>query len=164
MHAAATLTLVIVALAQVHLSTQLCCESLWTQYGNDCYRMFGAVKTWTSARNHCQNLGGDLVSVHSEGENTFLYQLWRSAVRTPGGGFWLGFNDRDREGRFVWSDGSRVDYTNWIPGEPNNSGGNEDCAHFWYRNEQSGGTRDWNDTPCTREESYICKKTICASI
>ncbi|XP_071485675.1 echinoidin-like [Diadema antillarum] len=132
MHAAATLTLVLAALTQVQLSTQLSmrCESLWTQYGDYCYRMFGAEKTWTAARDH---------------------------------GFWFGLNDIDSEGTFVWSDGSPVDYTKWIPGQPTNYGGNEDCGHMWYRDAQTDTTRDWNDAPCSSEVSFICQKTICAS-
>ncbi|XP_072169955.1 alpha-N-acetylgalactosamine-specific lectin-like [Diadema setosum] len=165
MHAAATLTLVLAALTQVQLSTQLSmrCESLWTQYGDYCYRMFGAGKTWTAARDHCLNHGGNLASVHSEGENNFLYELWRSSVPTPTSGFWFGLNDIDSEGTFVWSDGSPVDYTKWIPGQPTNYGGNEDCGHVWYRDAQTDTTRDWNDAPCSSEVSFICQKTICAS-
>lgn len=31
---------------------------------------------------------------------------------------WIGLNDVEREGTFVWSSGAPVTYTNWAPGEP----------------------------------------------
>ena len=36
------------------------------------------------------------------------------------GSCWIGANDLETEGTFVWSDGTELDYTNWYPGQPNN--------------------------------------------
>ena len=38
-------------------------------------------------------------------------------------------------------------FTNWFPGEPNDSGGNEDCIEFEIN--PATGTCDWNDVPCS---------------
>ncbi|MEE4294568.1 MAG: C-type lectin domain-containing protein, partial [Xanthomonadales bacterium] len=55
---------------------------------------------------------------------------------------WLGGNDIDVEGTWVWVTGEPWSYTNWNTGEPNDSGG-EDCL------EMRGGTAsNWNDIPC----------------
>ena len=37
-------------------------------------------------------------------------------------------------------------------GEPNDAGGNEDCAHFWG----AGGL--WNDIPCGFELGFLCEE------
>ena len=41
---------------------------------------------------------------------------------------------------------------NWLPGEPNNVGSNEDCTVMIYT---SG---NWNDLPCTALRAHVCKK------
>ena len=52
---------------------------------------------------------------------------------------------------FQWSDGSKVNYKNWAPGEPNNGNNNEDCTEVKY------GTPQWNDMPCTSYMyGYVC--------
>jgi len=44
-------------------------------------------------------------------------------------------------------------YTNWYHGEPNDSGGNEDCILMWKnRNYQ------WNDGTCDDYYCFICEK------
>ena len=84
------------------------------------------LRTWEQAETNAQNLGGHLVSINSAEEN--------AAVRALGGSsaLWIGLNDIDSEGTFVWSDGSPVTYTNWVPGEPNDYFGfgvmGEDCT------------------------------------
>ena len=45
------------------------------------------------------------------------------------------------EGRMVWADGTRADFSNWNRGEPNDSGPGEDCVEI-----QPAGT--WNDQAC----------------
>src|SRR5262249_23259674 len=52
-----------------------------------------------------------------------------------------GLTDAAMEGTFVWVSGEPVTYTNWNPGEPNNSGGNENYT------EMLGSNGQWNDQP-----------------
>jgi len=78
---------------------------------------------------------GDLVTIRSQAENDWL---WANVLPVgAGANFWIGFNDVDVEGVFVWASGEAVAYTNWNTGEPNNSG-NEDAAEIY-----PGGK--WND-------------------
>ena len=44
----------------------------------------------------------------------------KAAAADPGKGYtyWLGGNDRRKEGDWVWGDGRKFVYTNWAPGEP----------------------------------------------
>ena len=53
---------------------------------------------------------------------------------------WIGLNDIDTEGMFVWADGSSSSYRNWGPGQPDNSN-EEDCVHL-------RADTLWNDLPC----------------
>ena len=65
---------------------------------------------------------------------------------------WIGLNDLDNEGTFVWADGTNSSYRNWEAGQPNNleSNGDQDCVHSWV-------TQEWNDLWCrTIKSCYFC--------
>jgi hypothetical protein len=63
---------------------------------------------------------------------------------------WIGLTDRSDEGVFRWRDGTAPGYTNWNAGEPNDWGGNEDCAHL------TTGFK-WNDLDCWSSLPSICE-------
>ena len=68
-------------------------------------------------------------------------------------GVWLGFSDVQREGHMVSvSDRRRPGYVNWIKGQPDNYGGNEDCAMYWK------DLTGWNDSPCSTKINFVCTK------
>ena len=65
-------------------------------------------------------------------------------------GFWIGGSDRRQEGVWRWeTSGSRLSYTNWGPGEPDNYAGIHDCLYI------SSGS--WWDFPCYYNYRYICE-------
>ncbi|XP_072326959.1 C-type lectin lectoxin-Enh6-like [Scyliorhinus torazame] len=128
----------------------LCGDDVY--YFGHCYKFVSDKKTWADAELHCQTLGpgSHLASIHFETQNSFIGKMVTeaqgSAVRT-----WIGLHDFFKEGTFLWTDGSSIDFTKWNLGEPNNNLGNEDCAHFGWRNQFV-----WNDGPCEIEYSSIC--------
>ena len=102
---------------------------------------------WVDARLQCVTRGYDLATVTSLEENTLMSSL------TTGAQCWIGYNDRDNEGTFVWADGSTSTYTRWSPGEPNDNGGAEDCAIIY-------STGYWNNEGCTTFRlCYLCSAT-----
>jgi len=94
---------------------------------------------WTEAESAAQILGGHLVTVNNQSEQTWLLDNFGSTLR-----YWIGLNDVALEGTFVWSSGEPVTYTNWGTGEPTNSQGNE---HYVAMNWGSNGNGVWNDFP-----------------
>ena len=98
--------------------------------------------TWSQSESFARSLGGHLVTIDDAEENTWV----RATFSSLGGvqrRLWLGLTDRAQEGQFVWSSGSPSTYRNWLAGEPNNSGGNEDFVFMYSPNEGRGAT--WND-------------------
>lgn len=101
---------------------------------------------------------GYLATITSEAENDFIY----SRLSQNG---WIGASDSVSDGDWQWVtgpeigtsfwsggvDGSFVDgaYSRWNDSEPNDSGGDEDCAEF--RGTDAGG---WNDLPCNSTLEY----------
>ncbi|MDP3274641.1 MAG: C-type lectin domain-containing protein [Deltaproteobacteria bacterium] len=110
-------------------------------------------RTWQQAREHCQSLGGDLASVHSESASVCVNQVLAHANVT-GVGAWLGMREVDQEGAWRWSDGSAMDYQRWLAGEPNDDSRSAgDCGHAWSQN-----AYQWNDIPCGRTDlSFVCQ-------
>ena len=44
----------------------------WFEFGQFCYKPFDEKKTWPSARQACQGLGAELVSILSKTEQSFV--------------------------------------------------------------------------------------------
>lgn len=76
--------------------------------------------------------------------------ITQAALQIRNQDYWIGLDDLENEGEFVWPDGIERPWENWNDGEPNNAG-NEDCAHIWARNGR------WNDLPCDRRQGIICE-------
>ena len=85
------------------------------------YRRTGIVASWDAAEAMAQTWGGHLATIRSAAEDQWLMGLY-----SPDN-YWIGFNDAAVEGSWVWSSGETPSYTNWAPGEPNNTGGEDYC-------------------------------------
>ena len=109
--------------------------------------MSGALP-WPAADAACKAVGLQLATVESAAQNALL------VTAAAGNKVWTGGNDAASEGTWVWSPSNTpLSYTNWANGEPNNSGGREDCLEF-----RKDGT--WNDERCDRGRKYVCQ-TAC---
>ena len=86
-----------------------------------------------------------LVEVNSQEENEAIkVEINRRGFRPRKVEFWMGVTDRHSEGNWVLeSTGESLPFTYWRDGEPNDSGGGEDCAH-WI----SSPSMKWNDGDC----------------
>ena len=128
----------------------------WIDYGGHSYGLTEPM-TWLDAEALAQTYGGHLMTVNDEVEGTDIFYLLDVPTQ-PGGSVYIGFNDIDTEGNWVWASGEPVTYTNWQGGEPNNHPGNpsncqspgdpgEDAAMMGH-----GGTPKWWDAPYCYEE------------
>lgn len=96
---------------------------------------------------------GYLATITSQSENEFI------SARIVADG-WIGASDVGMEGDWKWVTGPETgmsfwltdgesggtvngQYANWNGGEPNDSGGDEDCAQYY------SGSSMWNDLPCS---------------
>ena len=131
-------------------------------FENRCYKVVNGGKDWNQAENDCVSMGGHLVSIHSIAEVNFLQSIIgkpKYGLRSGYSGWiWIGAKRATQSGpsnvKFQWSDGSNFDYEYWDAGEPNDYGGQEDCAHHYGK----AGDGKWNDRQCSLRFSYICKK------
>ena len=102
--------------------------------------------SWSEAKDLATELGGYLLTINSEAENTWVVNNIGEDYKWDE--YWLGLNDISEEGTFVWDNGSESTYSNWFQGEPNN-GGDEDVVAF---NAYEG---KWNDLPAHDGRFFI---------
>jgi hypothetical protein len=105
------------------------------------YFFFSGTQNWPNAQAACTALGGHLAVVPDATTN----ELFRRHLN--GGAGHIGFTDQVTEGNFQWVNGIPVTYTNWSPGEPNNSG-NEDFT-------QMIASGVWNDINGTAASNFF---------
>ena len=122
------------------------CPSGWKIFHDHCYKFASERRTWTDSRAKCKSEGADLVKISSTAENNFVANNKKSSNA------WLGLR-RGSDHKFYWTDGTRVVFTSWGRGEPNDSGGSEDCGHMWNRRRTK-----WNDAQCSNRWTYVCEK------
>jgi len=111
------------------------------------YVYIPTAKTWADGQHFCQDqFGSHLASIHNEAQNAEVYSIKDNSIA------WVGFNDIGTERTWVWADNSDNGYSNWYPGQPDNSRGG-DCAYIGYR-----GTPKWDDTACGYAFPFVCNR------
>ncbi|HEY5960079.1 MAG TPA: C-type lectin domain-containing protein [Polyangiaceae bacterium] len=108
------------------------------------YKLNDSVRTWSEAQQYCVDRGAHLVTISSTAENDLVKRLLQSStnLRT-----WIGLHGSGSSWR--WVTGEPFSFTNWIPGEPNNGGGDEQVVEL-----RSAG---WNDLPTTWGAATVCE-------
>ncbi|KAL3969676.1 cytoplasmic tRNA 2-thiolation protein 1 [Sarotherodon galilaeus] len=122
------------------------CPVGWSNFSHSCYLLSESSASWDAARKDCRVRGADLVVIDCGKEQTFLSAITNEHT-------WIGLNDKEQEGTWKWVDGTPVILTYWAEHQPDDGGGNEDCAHF--RNDEK---KSWNDLPCSTSLKWICEK------
>ncbi|XP_051815202.1 CD209 antigen-like protein A isoform X3 [Acanthochromis polyacanthus] len=127
------------------------CPAGWSMFSCSCYLLSEKSGSWDEGRKDCEERGADLVVINSDEEQTFLSTLKK-------GHTWIGLNDRQTEGTWMWVDGTPLTQSYWGENQPDNDGGSkdygeEDCAHL--RNNEKAR---WNDISCTASLQWICEK------
>jgi hypothetical protein len=114
---------------------------------SSCYLLGDATSSWRDARDACDAWGGDLVEIGSAEENLALRD--RSDVDA-----WIGANDLDLEGTFVWAGGAPVEFAAWAFLQPDDNQGSEDCGELRALDDA------WNDVPCTgnTQKRALCER------
>ncbi|XP_042620468.1 CD209 antigen-like protein E [Cyprinus carpio] len=109
--------------------------------------------SWSDSRQYCRDRGADLVIINTEEKQRFISSLVSERV-------WIGLSDREQEGNMKWVDNSTLKQGFWLKGEPNNSGGNEDCIELNYYREKMelSPLNNWNDLLCSEKKRGICEK------
>ena len=112
------------------------------------YVYYPVQTTWYTAKALCEKLGGHLVTISSDKEESIVSILASEAA-------WTGGTDAMNEGVWEWITEEAFDYNNWraSTNEPNNSIVNDEGAENYLVWEPAG----WNDNPGHRLAPFICE-------
>ena len=131
----------------IQCETLFVCDKYWILHAGHCYFECATELKWIDAQSYCRNVGGYLVSIETETENNFLADTF------PSGGYWLGGNDIEQNGVFVWDSGSDFIFDNWDDGQPSDQLDKVDCMRS-----RGTGTWKWHDRDCGVPFKSICEK------
>lgn len=112
------------------------------------YLLVKEERRYADAQLACQRRGGTLSMPKDEAANGLMaaYIAQAGLARV-----FIGINDLEREGSFVYSDRSPMQtFHKWRSGEPNNAYDEEDCVEMVA----SGG---WNDVDCHITMHFMCE-------
>ncbi|XP_040911919.1 macrophage mannose receptor 1-like [Toxotes jaculatrix] len=119
----------------------------WLMWRGSQYLINTRSKTMEDARHFCQQRNGDLVSINSKDENSFL---WKQISRSYGH-YYIGLSV-DLDGSFWWMDGSSVGLQRWDENQPNSNAFDENCVTMTYY------MGFWRTCNCGQERQFICKR------
>ena len=127
------------------------------EYEGHYYYLFDNGKhNWSEAQNYCKSIGGDLVVVNSDGENSFLFDYMLSCGYDQA---FIGYSDEESEGYWYWVSGKTSGYTDWGVNDEGDVEPNSDSR--WENfcqldNDMVVGT--WNDSRFGNDTTaYICE-------
>jgi|GEM_PF-1911259 len=130
----------------------------WSQWSGNghWYRVVSVPQglSWKEADVIARQQGGYLSTPTSAAENDFAFSLVNDpkySVTDPTNGNkygpWLGLvqqpGSQEPSGGWGWVTSEAFNFTNWLPGEPNNDGGHEDVGCYMQKPNQTGPF--WND-------------------
>ncbi|XP_066263230.1 uncharacterized protein [Branchiostoma lanceolatum] len=128
----------------------------YTERDGTHYKVFDQAMTYSDAQHACAVDGGHLAHMTTQELHDFLVSLIQESGAD--GDYWIGLQDVAHEGdwglnTWAWSDGTPISdcFSNWAPGEPGNSAGN-DCGQLW-----EGMGLKWDDTYCDIQKNFICQ-------
>ncbi|KAF3697512.1 FRAS1-related extracellular matrix protein 1 [Channa argus] len=129
------------------VKTRMCPQG-WTYHGGQCYVLSTENRaTWSTAYRACrERYKGILASVLSKDDMDWL---WDFSGRKP---FWIGLNDREGQGRWEWTGGEPVGYTNWRKTPPvSKRKQSNKCVLVWRR-------AKWQIRDCktSRGHRFVC--------
>ncbi|CAL1265743.1 unnamed protein product, partial [Larinioides sclopetarius] len=120
-------------------------------YRNSCYKYFSEPKSQQNADKTCQNLGGHLVSIIDNFEQSFLFNFVGKKSRA----IWNGLRTTQGTRYLSWTDKQPLYYSNWADHHPQlRPEQNSSCVSMDVINDLK-----WNVTSCLQNLPFVCKIT-----
>ncbi|XP_060598528.1 perlucin-like protein isoform X2 [Ruditapes philippinarum] len=130
------------------------CLDGWVTFKDSCYLFDTKTLDFQSAEKECGKWESHIVRLETQEENSFLKSFLANYFKDAH--YWIGMTDIETEGLWKISGTNNiVPFTDWKGTEPQNHGGNEDCALFY-----STLSYSWADASCSAKSRAICEKEV----
>ncbi|XP_037537284.1 macrophage mannose receptor 1-like [Nematolebias whitei] len=130
------------------------CKENWKKLNSKCYRIINNQNlTWFDAREHCKDMGGNLVSIPSRHVQVFLLFQMSTAQTSD---LWIGLHNL-YDYWFLWTDGQPRSYMNLDMSESDNH-----CAVM--NTNPLMGIGIWIAKSCNDTYGFICMQNVDQSL
>jgi hypothetical protein len=134
----------------------------WQQFKDEkCVKIVGAEITlsFDDAEKACLQAdnGSYLLTMHSKEEQDFISEFLFKTNKIVEN-VWLGLKKNNNN--FKWSDGSNLDFANWLTGNPSNKS-DHNCVQMLPESSPIG---KWSDITCNKKNVGICQKNPTLSL
>ena len=117
--------------------------------GNNCFWVSQLKFDYNEAASQCLAQGAELATINNPEEDNFVRGLMESVREND---HWIGLNDLEVEGNFVWQDTTVPMYTNWNNDSPKNGNTSTNCVM------KKGNTGAWADKHCNHIRWFVCSQ------
>lgn len=122
--------------------------------GYKCYLVYNSYEDYAGASRKCLERGGRMAMPRDRKEQEALADYIRSFFHPGNWPVWLGINDLQTEGTYLYDDGTQVSYFQWrkhfLSSQPD-GGRRENCVAM------ASDDGDWWDHYCDRAMNYLCE-------
>uniref|UniRef100_A0AC34EZT7 C-type lectin domain-containing protein n=1 Tax=Panagrolaimus sp. ES5 TaxID=591445 RepID=A0AC34EZT7_9BILA len=118
------------------------------EFQKKCYFFKSNATGFAEAELNCNDIGGDLTSIHSGFTNALITDYATDNFHDVKD-FWIGFSNVVTPRNYTWIDQSKVDFLNWEPKQPGSISGSK-CVAV---NLKSGS---WKTEQCSKKKPYVC--------
>lgn len=125
----------------------------WLVWKGNQYYINKMSMSMESARQYCQQRHGDLVTITTRAENSFI---WKQISRTYGR-FFIGLSV-DLDGSFWWMSNTPVEFLSWDQNQPKENTIDQNCVIMSYY------MGYWGTVNCGEELKSICKRSTTAPV
>lgn len=123
-------------------------------YGGHWYQFLPESAAWHQARQRCEELGGYLVCLETAPEAQWVNQFAAAQSGKPDFTFWIGATEEGHDRTFTWVNGSPLQFTDWITGEPGPAAGE---AVEVLRDARTNTLFKWRDNSPMTPNPFICE-------
>lgn len=108
---------------------------------NNKYQVINESMTWHEAKEYCEKLGGHLVTITSQEEQSFINSLLNEDKNL----YWIGLVSNNNN--WEWITGEDYKYTNWAKDEPNDDfNETEKVVQIYAKDHNNFYKGEWNDS------------------